>query len=194
MPDLHDVDNVLSLLRGGDEVARRGLELKAFGNQIQELAGGRAIHPVNVEAGGVLFFPERADLTRLIDACAHWRQDVQSMLTPFAESDNFPAGKEIVGRYLSIQAQSALQMSGTRLQVAGIEPVAAGAYRELIEEHTLDYSNASASRCRGEPLLAGALARIANSSQGIWPLLQTPQESVSIHQNNRCQALNSSRP
>jgi len=60
LPDLEGGESVLDLLRAGNQWARDGLVLKAFGNRIQELAGGRAIYPVNVEVGGVLRDPEPA--------------------------------------------------------------------------------------------------------------------------------------
>jgi len=43
----------------------RGLELKKIGNQILQLLGGRAVHPINVRVGGFYRVPERRELLTL---------------------------------------------------------------------------------------------------------------------------------
>ena len=48
-----------------DEV-NRGLRLKKHGNQLLEVLGGRAIHPINVAVGGFYRWPRRDELTALI--------------------------------------------------------------------------------------------------------------------------------
>lgn len=53
-----------------DEI-RRGLRLKKYGNELLEVLGGRAIHPVNVALGGFYRAPRREDLARLVP-CFEW--------------------------------------------------------------------------------------------------------------------------
>jgi len=60
LPDFTGRASLLELLRENDELARAGLELKAFGNRLQEVAGGRVIHPVNPVLGGVMRAPSAA--------------------------------------------------------------------------------------------------------------------------------------
>jgi coenzyme F420-reducing hydrogenase alpha subunit len=43
-------------------IVRQGLELKKIGNEILEVLGGRAIHPVNVCVGGFYRAPSRREL------------------------------------------------------------------------------------------------------------------------------------
>ena len=49
----------------GDEI-RRGLRLKKYGNELLEVLGGRAIHPINVVPGGFYRAPRRDELEPLI--------------------------------------------------------------------------------------------------------------------------------
>ena len=46
-------------------VVQRGLDLKKIGNELVELVGGRAIHPVNVRVGGFYRVPTGRELPRL---------------------------------------------------------------------------------------------------------------------------------
>lgn len=186
LPDLHGVDSILALLRQDQRIARRGLALKAFGNQVQELAGGRVIHPVNVEPGGVLFFPDPAALACLAEAAARWQDELPELLAVFGEAWRFPAAAAPVGRSLSIAPSDVPSLSGERLRVAGVGDADAAHYGRLIQEQTLSHSHARRSLCRGEPLLAGALARARN---GLHPSAPDAAGPTGIHGNNGCQAL-----
>ena len=53
-----------------DEV-KRGLKLKKLGNQLLEILGGRAIHPVNLAIGGFYRLPRREELDALIPEFEH---------------------------------------------------------------------------------------------------------------------------
>ena len=51
-PDFFGVDSVVDLVALDRAAVERGLELKKIGNELLELIGGRAIHPINVRVGG----------------------------------------------------------------------------------------------------------------------------------------------
>ncbi len=48
------------------EAIRRGLRLKKHGNELLDVLGGRAIHPINVTLGGFYRAPRRDELRRLV--------------------------------------------------------------------------------------------------------------------------------
>jgi coenzyme F420-reducing hydrogenase alpha subunit len=48
------------------EVVERGLRLKKIGNELLEILGGRAIHPINVTVGGFYRAPHKRDLRALL--------------------------------------------------------------------------------------------------------------------------------
>ncbi len=60
--------------RWPDEI-RRGLKLKKHGNELLEVLGGRAIHPINVTLGGFYRAPRRAEIEQLIP---HFEWGVQA--------------------------------------------------------------------------------------------------------------------
>ena len=58
MPDFLGYPDAISLAKDRPELVERGLALKKAGNHLMEQIGGRAIHPVNVQAGRFLFDAE----------------------------------------------------------------------------------------------------------------------------------------
>ncbi|HET8644384.1 MAG TPA: nickel-dependent hydrogenase large subunit, partial [Vicinamibacteria bacterium] len=57
LPDFLGCDSVLGLARDHGDLVAFALRLKQLGNRIQELVGGRAIHPVNTVVGGFAHLP-----------------------------------------------------------------------------------------------------------------------------------------
>src|SRR4029078_6687309 len=65
-PDFLGYDSGLSMARDFSEEVQRGLQLKKYGNQLLEVLGGRAIHPINVRVGGFYRLPRCEELAALI--------------------------------------------------------------------------------------------------------------------------------
>ncbi len=61
-PDFFGVDSAIELAALDRGAVERGLELKKIGNEVLEVIGGRAIHPVNVRIGGFYRAPARSTL------------------------------------------------------------------------------------------------------------------------------------
>ncbi|MEU7906141.1 Ni/Fe hydrogenase subunit alpha [Actinoplanes sp. NPDC049118] len=64
-PDFLGYPSALELAKDRRDVVERGLALKKAGNEIVEVLGGRAIHPVNVRVGGFYRTPTRRELAPL---------------------------------------------------------------------------------------------------------------------------------
>jgi coenzyme F420-reducing hydrogenase alpha subunit len=65
-PDFLGYDSGIALAQDHPQEVNRGLRLKKHGNQLLEVLGGRAIHPINVAVGGFYRAPRREELTALI--------------------------------------------------------------------------------------------------------------------------------
>ena len=61
-PDFLGYDGAIEMATADRDMVQRGLDLKKIGNQLVELIGGRAIHPVNVRIGGFYRVPTEAQL------------------------------------------------------------------------------------------------------------------------------------
>jgi coenzyme F420-reducing hydrogenase alpha subunit len=65
-PDFLGYESGLAMAADFPNEIKRGLRLKKHGNQLLEVLGGRAIHPINVAVAGFHRAPRRDELTALI--------------------------------------------------------------------------------------------------------------------------------
>src|SRR4051794_10311397 len=72
-PDFLGYEGAVEMAKDHGDVVRQGLELKKVGNEILELLGGRAIHPVNVRVGGFYRTPSRREFRPLAERLRHAR-------------------------------------------------------------------------------------------------------------------------
>lgn len=88
-PDFFGVDSGIDLAARFPDEVNRGLKLKALGNELLEVLGGRAIHPINVAVGGFYRAPKRDELQRLIPDF-EWGLDAAIAATRWVATLNFP--------------------------------------------------------------------------------------------------------
>ena len=69
-PDFLGYPSALDLAKDRRDLVERGLALKKAGNEILELLGGRAIHPINVRVGGFYRAPTAPELARAASQAA----------------------------------------------------------------------------------------------------------------------------
>ncbi|KAA0233786.1 MAG: NAD-reducing hydrogenase HoxS subunit beta [Acidimicrobiales bacterium] len=61
-PDFLGYESAIEMAKDHRETVEKGLELKRIGNELLELIGGRAVHPINVRVGGFYRVPSRREL------------------------------------------------------------------------------------------------------------------------------------
>lgn len=136
----------------------QGLTIKALGNRIQELVGGRAIHPFNLLLGGLGTVPAAGQLARLADQL----QAVQgAALATIDLVAGLPESLPPLPVLPGCAASGGPALFGDHLTTTdGQQISAAGAYRWL-DEQLVEYSHAKLSRFGGHgPYLVGPLARL----------------------------------
>lgn len=65
-PDFLGYESGISMAGDHRDVVEKGLRMKKIGNQLLEVLGGRAIHPINVTVGGFYRSPSRPALQKLL--------------------------------------------------------------------------------------------------------------------------------
>jgi sulfhydrogenase subunit alpha len=88
-PDFLGYSSGLAMAADFPDEIKRGLRLKKHGNQLLELFGGRAVHPINVAVGGFYRLPEVADGARLIPDF-EWGLQAAIETTRWVASFDFP--------------------------------------------------------------------------------------------------------
>lgn len=184
LPDLRGHESILQLLRADDAAAREGLALKGLGNRIQELAGGRVIHPVNVEVGGVLQLPDPQGLERLLEELMGWPQRIAPLVALFADPKGYPPSHPCRAVRIAVDGEGPLCLQGVNLRLSDGRKVPGDGY-SLLEERPVAHSHAKQSRHPGGTFLAGALARVELTGGGI----PEPVGNAGIFANNAAQAM-----
>lgn len=88
-PDFLKVPSGLALAEKHPDIVKRGLRLKKHGNQLLEVLGGRAIHPINVAVGGFYRAPKKSELQALIPDF-EWGLDAAAAATRWVATLNIP--------------------------------------------------------------------------------------------------------
>ncbi len=165
------------------------LRLKKLGNTLQELVGGRAIHPVNPILGGFGRLPQAADLITVreellwaIDALPSALDFVASLpATVVCTSDNAYAALVMPGRYgyFAGDEVDVVRANGSRERMPGND------YRKLTNEHVLAHSFAKHSAFEGQPFAVGALARIVVNRGLLTGPGQAAMKRLGVHLPSR---------
>ncbi len=159
LPDFSGAVSIVELLKKGNPLAAAGLELKAFGNQIQELAGGRVIHPVNPVVGGVIYRPQRQLLQGLAANLEAWQRKWPAYAGDFISSARFPVAKTVRGIPLATGQTDSFSLCGNSLWTDKGQAFPASDYRQILQELPDDGSYAKSSCGDAGPFIVGALAR-----------------------------------
>jgi len=158
-PDYLGYESLLSMVKEHLTTVKRALKLKKLGNDLVELVGGRAIHPISAVINGFTKIPEKEDVElvrkRLLDA----KQDARDTVEFFSslEMPEFIRKCEHVA--LSSPEEFAIN-EGFLVSTEGIR-AEEQRYRECFKESQVDYSWSKHSEIVGRgSFLVGPLARV----------------------------------
>ena len=161
LPDFLGFDSMIAMARDHPEEVRFALRLKQLGNRIQDLVGGRAIHPVNTLVGGFGKLPRRAELAVI-------RDELSGMLDPLmkfvelARGIDVPAYTTAGTVYVALRPhEKGYRFRGSMLCTSRGEEYPLDGYRKVVHEFTVERSHAKhAALASGLDYRVGALARL----------------------------------
>lgn len=164
LPDYLGYPGAAAMAADHREAVALGLRLKKLGNTIQEIVGGRAVHPVNPIVGGFGKLPGNDELIALRRSLQEGMVDAESAVELFASLP--PAGFcRAETSYVALSSGHPYgYYQGDELIVAcngSVRGVAVEDYRRLTAEEARPYSHAKLSRFDGQPFMVGALARLS---------------------------------
>ena len=177
-PDFLGYPGAVEMAKDHGDVVRQGLELKKIGNEILELLGGRAIHPVNVRVGGFYRTPTRREFAPLAErlkvardmalATVRW---VAGFHFPDCERDYEFVSLGTAGEY---PFNAGHVVSNKGLDITPRE------YEAHFEESHVKRSNALHSHLHGKPYLTGPIARYSLNSALLSPLARDAANEVGL--------------
>jgi sulfhydrogenase subunit alpha len=161
VPDYLGYSGVLEMAQYYPDVVGKALEIKRMGNAIQELVGGRAIHPVNMSIGGLGRVPAPDAMTALAGQLAQGLEAALS-LEKFIVELPIPDCHLEEAVYVALQPDgSDYALRGSMLAASGFDPICVADFRQRVHESVVGHSTAKQSLYAEQPFMVGAVARMA---------------------------------
>ncbi|MFE7855556.1 Ni/Fe hydrogenase subunit alpha [Streptomyces sp. NPDC057403] len=171
-PDFLGRPSAIELARTHRAEVERGLRLKKAGNDIMDLVGGRAVHPINVRLGGFHRAPTRAELRPLREQLKRALDDAWETVHWVAGFD-FPEGRTDAD-LLALAAEDTYAIEGGTPTVlradGGRDSFPVREFLQHVTETHVAHSTALHSRLDGRLHLTGSLARFAVSGSLLSPV------------------------
>jgi sulfhydrogenase subunit alpha len=191
-PDFLGYEDSIQLSRDHPGVVEKALQLKKLGNQILEVIGGRAVHPVNTKVGGFYRAPRKTAVRALVEPLK-WAIEASRDTVRLFAGFEFP---DYTFDYTCVSLQHPDEYAiheGRLVSNRGLDIPVREFLNHFDEEHVA-HSNALHGRTQdGEPYLVGPLARYNNNSAqlsalakeaaqeaGLGPVCNNPFQSIIV--------------
>ena len=157
-PDFLGYHGAIEMAADHRERVEQGLALKKVGNQIVEVLGGRAIHPLNVRVGGFYRVPTRRELQPVLDGLLRVREIAEETVRWVGAFDmpELTYDHELVA--LSRPDEYAV-VGGNVVSSSGLDIPVSSFLDEFAEQHVARSNALHAYRSDGTRYLVGPMAR-----------------------------------
>ncbi|HYK91385.1 MAG TPA: Ni/Fe hydrogenase subunit alpha [Acidobacteriota bacterium] len=198
LPDLVGHPSVVSLAGVMPDAVRMALRLKKLGNTIQEVVGGRAVHPVNYVIGGFGRVPGTDELVALKKEITAGLADCERTMEVLGTVNVPSIAREPVRCAALLPEDEGLFFGNTILisDRGSVVRIPVRDYRTLTNEHCVAYSHAKHSEHDNKSYMVGALARLTLNGDRVdgmarkaWEKLGLAVPPVNIVMNNIAQAV-----
>jgi len=168
-PDFLGFESGLEMAERYPDEVNRGLRMKKIGNQLLEVLGGRAIHPVNVAVGGFYRSPSREAMRQLIPQF-EWAVNAAVETTHWVAGFEFPdfnCNYELV----SLVHPDEYPMNEGTITGSSGWSVPVSRFETEFTEHQVPHSTAMhcARAADGSSYLVGPLARVGLNLEKLSP-------------------------
>lgn len=158
LPDYFKHDSLLSLSVDKPEILKRTLRLKKLANDIGDLIGGRAVHPVYAVVNGFTNIPKKRQLETLKQQLKKAQKDTVETVRLFSGLEYPKLNRKCEQIAISNNKEYAIN-EGRMKSMNGLD-ADESEYRKYIEEEQILYSYAKGSIIKNsDTFLVGPLAR-----------------------------------
>jgi coenzyme F420-reducing hydrogenase alpha subunit len=179
-PDFLGYESGISMAADHRDVVEKALRMKKIGNEILEVLGGRAIHPINVTVGGFYRAPDVDALRRLLPDL-EWGLAAAHEMLDLVSSFEFP-DLQMDYECVSVKHTDEYPMNeGHIVTTSGLD-IAAEEYECHFDEQHMPQSTAlhSVKLPEGTPYLVGPLSRINLCFDELSPAAKRAAEKCGI--------------
>ena len=169
LPDFLGYASGLEMARDHRATVEAALSLKKAGNQLVELVGGRAIHPVSVRVGGFSRVLRRKEIRAMRGRAAEALEIALRTVDLVAGLDTPRFAR--TGRLVALRHPAEYPMNEGRIVSNDGLDLAPWEWRVAFAEQQVPWSNALQARGRdGRPYLLGPAARVTLAAGQLHPL------------------------
>lgn len=172
IPDFFGCSSSIELAKKYPQEVSRGLRLKKHGNELLEVLGGRAVHPINVAVGGFFRAPARSRIRALIEDF-QWGLDAAVETAHWVATFEFPDFAQPY-EMVALVHEDEYPMNEGRIESTDGLSIHASEYETSFEERHIPHSTALQSvKLPGETNYhVGPLARVNLNRQRLSPTAQ----------------------
>ena len=162
-PDFLKVDSIMEIAKIHPEITRKALKLKAWGNRIIEIIGGRSVHPISCRIGGFYRIIKREELKEIYEK----KEEMQNLAKELLEwimTLNIPKMERDFENVSLRNDENEYPLIGGRVISNKGLNVVEEEFEKFIEEFQTPYSTALRYKIKGRgSYLTGPLARYNNN-------------------------------
>ncbi|MFJ8962617.1 Ni/Fe hydrogenase subunit alpha [Lentzea sp. NPDC102401] len=177
-PDFLGFPDGIALAREHRAAVERGLVLKKAGNQIMDLVGGRAIHPVNVRVGGFYRAPTPDELRPLAETVRKALDHALATVEWVAGFD-FP-DLEVPHDLMALRDDDGYPLDRGSPHVSSGLSFPVAEFGDHVVEHQVAHSTALHARLDDRLFLVGPLARYSLNSDRLSPVAREAASSAGL--------------
>jgi len=178
-PDFLGLDDALQIAKANPELVKKALKLKKIGNDILDVIGGRAVHPVNLKVGGFYKVPAKARVQDLIEPLK-WAVQASRDLTLAFGGFEFPDFEyDYTCVSLRHPDEYAIQ-DGRIVSNRGLDIAVSGFPDHFLEEHVAHSNALHGMTKEGAPYLVGPLARYNNNFDQLSKLAKATAKDAGL--------------
>lgn len=197
LPDLLGFNGVISMANQFPKEVSIALGLKKLGNSIQELIGGRSVHPINPIIGGFGVVPTKKQLIQLKSDLEKGRERALQTVDLYEKLLPLPDFADSATVYTSLKPREPrYSYLGYTIQTSTGDRFPIEDYRKVCHERVVSHSHAKQSLYANMPFLTGSLARLnlnhaqlQGTAQEVQQRLLPDLPSTNILHNNTAQLI-----
>lgn len=180
-PDFLKVGSVFPLIATHPEIVIRALRMKRLANDIGDVVGGRAVHPITCVPGGFTHIPSVADLLELK------RKLIEEMVPDFlATVDTMASLADAIPQFeretefISLRCDDEYALYEGDICSTDTGMVDDHEYLKMTNEHVVTHSSSKHCKANRSSYMVGALARFNNNHDKLCDVAKDAAEKLGL--------------
>jgi coenzyme F420-reducing hydrogenase alpha subunit len=166
-PDYLGFDSAIGMATEHRDAVKQALRLKKLGNDLSEIVGGRAVHPISALVGGFSKAPTKEDLAEIRQRLKSEKKDIWNTVDLFRSFDYPEIDRKT--ELVAISSDEEYAVNEGRLRSSNGLDSSEREYRMHVQEKEAAYSNTKNSFINGHDFLVGPIARVNLNYQKLTP-------------------------